>query len=113
MTVTRRPCDLMRDDLTPKWCDQIAVNRALAGQPVGRVLHRAERVEVARRLPDITPNALADLIHCSAIDARTYIEEARPVDPDVPIDLWPVDELELDINSPIDLWPADPAEVAP
>lgn len=72
----RRTAALMREDLTPRWLDLVAVQRAVRGQPVGRALHRAERVEVARRLPDATANHLAEVIGCSVRDAHTYIQEA-------------------------------------
>lgn len=35
-------------DLTPDWCDPVAVWRALNGMTVGRPLHLAEQREVAR-----------------------------------------------------------------
>lgn len=106
------PCDLMLDDLTPKWCDPVAVDRALAGQPVGRPLHHAERVEVARRAlaADFGVDRIATLVGCNRRDVTKIIKEATPVDADAPIDLWPVDDLELDVDSPIDLWPTETTE---
>lgn len=77
---SRRVSDLMHADLTPAWLDRVAVDRALMGVPVGRALHHAERVEVARILlatGHTTPHWVSKLCRCSMEDARQLMEEVR------------------------------------
>lgn len=75
---TRRPGDLMHADLTPTWLDRVAVNRCLDGLPVGRELHHAEKLAVARAVhaDGGSTNRLAGLLGCSADLARDIRQEA-------------------------------------
>jgi hypothetical protein len=75
----RRVSNLMRSDLTPDWCDQVSVDRCLAGKPVGRPLHRAERLAVARALLSNGHGTveLSRLIPCTDRAATQLIKEAR------------------------------------
>jgi hypothetical protein len=67
------------EDLTPSWCDPVAVERTLTGRPVGRALHHAERVEVIRRV--LTRGGTAtdalELLRCNAVHGRALIAEAE------------------------------------
>lgn len=66
-------------DLTPLWVDQVVVARALTGQRVGRTLHRAERVEIARRVTAAGDgfNRLMRILDCSGDAAKRLIAEAQ------------------------------------
>ncbi|HEV2930750.1 MAG TPA: hypothetical protein VGW74_18870 [Propionibacteriaceae bacterium] len=65
-------------DLTPLWVDQVVVERALAGKPAGRAFHRAERVEIARRVTAAGGgfNRLMRILGCSGDVAQRLISEA-------------------------------------
>jgi hypothetical protein len=68
-------------DLTPSWCDPVAVERTLAGRTVGRQLHHAERVEVIRRVLEAggAPNEALVLLRCNGENGRVLVAEAmRP-----------------------------------
>jgi hypothetical protein len=69
---------LLHDDLTPAWLDHIAVTRCLNGHDVGRPLHHAERLAVARHVRHRGDGAgtLAALLGCNADAARTILKEA-------------------------------------
>lgn len=69
------------DDLTPKWLDPVAVDRVLHGWPVGRALHEAERVEVARILAagGRGVDIVASILACSGQTARRLITAAFPL----------------------------------
>jgi hypothetical protein len=69
---------LMHPDLTPDWCDPVAVKRCLNGLPIGRVLHHAEKLAVARAAHargDSTAR-LGRLLGCSEDIARNIRKEA-------------------------------------
>lgn len=67
-------------DITPDWVDHVAIARAMAHKKVGRSLHHAERVEIARRLVAAGQGAgeLAKVAKCSADTARELIEQVTP-----------------------------------
>lgn len=68
-------------DLTPRFFDRVAVDRALAARPVGRPLHRAERLAVTRVLVEMGESAtvVADMTGSTISAARELIEEVcRP-----------------------------------
>lgn len=73
-------------DLTPEWCDHVAVARALAGRPVGRTLHHAEQIAVARHVIANGDGStrLMSIVGCNGTHARDLINEAhtttRPAD---------------------------------
>lgn len=60
------------------WIDEIAVERAINREEVGRRLTHAERVEVARYLAAHGKNAgfLCNLLDVSATTARAIYQEA-------------------------------------
>lgn len=68
-----------RHDPDPEWYDWVAVARALDGIPVGRPLHYAERVAVARRVRADGDgfNRLMGIFGCSSRTARRLFAEAN------------------------------------
>jgi hypothetical protein len=58
---------LAQGDLTPDWFDQVAVDRAIAGRPVGRPLSTAERRAVAREMDQrgIPHHRIAARLNCN------------------------------------------------
>lgn len=74
-----RPGDLMHDDITPTWVDRVAVQRCLNGDDIGRPLHHAEKLAVARRAHarGDSSTILGRLLGCSEDTARKIRKEAR------------------------------------
>lgn len=72
-----------RADLTPHWYDWVAVRRALDGRPVGRALHHAERVEVARGVVADGDgyNRLMAILNCNGKTAKQLIAESARTAP--------------------------------
>lgn len=70
--------DLMHADLTPRWFDRVAVHRCLNRLPVGRPLHHAEKLAVARvcHERDDSNATLGRLLGCSEDTARNIRKEA-------------------------------------
>ncbi|GAB3472126.1 hypothetical protein [Actinophytocola sediminis] len=66
-------------DVTPDWVDRVAIDRALAGRPVGRRLHRAERLVIARRLVAAGHGAsmIDKVTRCGGRAAQELAKEAR------------------------------------
>lgn len=58
---------LAQGDLTPDWFDQVAVDRAIAGTPVGRSLSTKERRAAAREMDrlGINHDQIAARLHCN------------------------------------------------
>lgn len=69
-----------RDDLTPDWIDQVAIDRAMVGHPVGRPLHAAERRHITRVLVGLGHGAsqVARICRCSGHEAAALVKEATP-----------------------------------
>lgn len=69
-------------DHTPDFLDEVAVELALAGREVGRPLHHAERLAVAREL--LTrgegATAISKVARCSHAEARTLVREVTAPD---------------------------------
>lgn len=68
-----------QSDLTPRWVDDVVVDRVLAGHRVGRRLHEAERVEVARRVLAAGDgfNRVMSLLKCSGDLAKRLIADTH------------------------------------
>jgi hypothetical protein len=58
---------LVQGDLTPDWFDWVAVERAIAGTPVGRSLSTKERRAAAREMDrlGINHDQIAARLHCN------------------------------------------------
>lgn len=66
--MNRRPLD------EPDDVDWVAVNRAIHGRPVGRPLHHAEKVHIAKNYPELN---MAEQLGVSGTQAREYRKGTR------------------------------------